>query len=310
MSDTEFDTALVTAAFRLAGEQGWRGINAAKAARAAGLPMAEARLRFPSRASILLRFGVLADQAALLDAPNDGPVRDRLFDLLMRRFDVLQAHRAGVKALLRSLPTDPPAALLLACATRRSMRWMLQGAGADATGAIGELQVRGLLAVWLWAVRAWERDESEDLSGTMAAVDTALQRAERLASWLHGQRSVPAADGRSDPAAELQPAGAPASGATGAFDADAPLPEVLPQTEDAALAAEPHSDLPRSGDLPQSEDLPQSGDLPPDERPQPPEDHNAPRTTPPGTTPGTTPSGIGKPGTTPPGGAPSPGPDA
>jgi ubiquinone biosynthesis protein COQ9 len=177
MTDTEFDTALVTAAFRLAGEDGWGKVNVASAARAAGLSLAEARGRFRSRASILLRFGLLADQAALLDAPSEGAVRDRLFDLLMRRFDVLQAHRAGVKALLRSLPANPPAALLLACATRRSMRWMLQGAGVDATGPRGGLQVRGLVAVWLWAVRAWERDESEDLSGTMAAIDTALQRA-------------------------------------------------------------------------------------------------------------------------------------
>ena len=46
-----------------------------------------ARHAFPSRASILLRFGRLADQTALQDAPSEGSVRDKLFDLLMRRFD-------------------------------------------------------------------------------------------------------------------------------------------------------------------------------------------------------------------------------
>jgi ubiquinone biosynthesis protein COQ9 len=201
MSDTEFDTALVTAAFRLAAEEGWRKVNAAAAARAAGLSLSEARARFPSRAAILLRFGRLADQAALQDAPSEGPVRDRLFDLLMRRFDVLQANRDGVKALLRALPADPPAALLLACASKRSMRWMLQGAGVTATGPRGEVQVRGLLAIWLWGVRAWERDESEDLSGTMAAIDKALERAEQVASWLHGQRRAPppASSGAGEP---------------------------------------------------------------------------------------------------------------
>ena len=159
MSDTDFDTALVTAAFRLAGDQGWRDINVVAAAREGGLPLVEARERFPSRAAILLRFGRLADQAALIDASTEGTVRDRLFDLLMRRFDVMQTHRAGVKALLRYLPTHPPTALLLACATKRSMRWMLQAAGIPATGVRGEVQVRGLLAVWLWGIRAWERDE-------------------------------------------------------------------------------------------------------------------------------------------------------
>ena len=101
----------------------------------------------------------MADQAALQDAPSEGSVRDKLFDLLMRRFDLFQAHRDGVKAVLRSLPADPPLALLAGIATKRSMRWMLQAAGVDATGLRGEIQIRGLLAVWLWAVRAWEKDE-------------------------------------------------------------------------------------------------------------------------------------------------------
>jgi ubiquinone biosynthesis protein COQ9 len=206
MSDTEFDTALVTAAFRMAGEDGWRTVNVAGAAREAGMSLVEARERFPSRDAILLRFGRLADQAALADASSQGSVRDKLFDLLMRRFDVLQTHRTGVKALLRFVPSHPRTGLLLACATRRSMRWMLQAAGVSATGPRGGLEVRGLMAVWLWTVRAWERDESEDLSGTMAALDNALQRAEQLASWLRGARSptsspspVPERAGELDP---------------------------------------------------------------------------------------------------------------
>ena len=209
MSDTEFDTALVTAAFRLAGEEGWRNINVAKAARAGGLSVAEARERFPSLAAVLLRFGRLADQTALLDAPDEGPVRDRLFDLLMRRFDVLQTHRAGVRALIRYAATDPPTALLLACANRRSMRWMLQGAGVTARGLRGALQVRGLLAVWLWAVRAWERDKSDDLSGTMAAVDSALRRADQVASWLHRPQPAPPPPVAASGAGELDPSDAP-----------------------------------------------------------------------------------------------------
>jgi ubiquinone biosynthesis protein COQ9 len=209
MSDTEFDSALVTAAFRLAGESGWRSVSVVEAARAAGVSLAEARERFPSRDAILLRFGRLADQAALADAAAAGPVRDRLFDLLMRRFDALQVNRAGVKALLRWMLTDPPTALMLARADMRSMRWMLQAAGVSAAGLRGELQAKGLLGIWLWAVRAWDRDESEDLSGTMAAVDIGLQRAERVASWLEGSGSAPPQPPVTAGAGELEPSDPP-----------------------------------------------------------------------------------------------------
>jgi hypothetical protein len=210
MSQTAFDTDLITAAFRLAAQDGWRRVTVTAASRAAGLPLDQARARFSSRSVILLRFGRLADEQALADAPAEGPVRDRLFDLLMRRFDALQTHRGGIKALLRALPFDPPTAVMLACADRTSMRWMLQAAGVDTTGPRGALHVRGLMAVWLWCVRAWDKDESEDLSGTMAAVDDALGQAERAANWLCGPRDTdppppPAAPG----AGELDPSDPP-----------------------------------------------------------------------------------------------------
>ena len=81
-----------------------------------------------------MRFGRLADAAALTGVSDEGPRRDRLFDMLMRRIDALQQHRAGVLALLRALPVDPCLALLLAAANLRSMRWMLEGAGISAVG--------------------------------------------------------------------------------------------------------------------------------------------------------------------------------
>ena len=190
MDDTDFDTALIASALALAGTEGWRSVTVAAAARAAALPLGQARVRFPTKASVLLGFGRMADELTLEDAADEGPVRDRLFDLLMRRFDALQAQRAGILAVMRALPFDPCTAILLAAATRRSMRWMLQTAGASTTGLTGELRVKGTLAVWLWAMRAWERDESEDLTATMAALDTALSRAEQAAGWLAGQPAV------------------------------------------------------------------------------------------------------------------------
>jgi hypothetical protein len=190
MDDADFDRALIAAAFRIAAERGWRSTLPAGAAHAAGLSLARARQRFPNRAALLLRFGRLADEAALAEVPTEGAVRDRLIGLLMRRMDILQAHRGGMLALLRALPAEPATALLLAVATRRSMRWMLEAAGVPTTGLYGELRVKGLIAVWLWTIRAWQRDESEAMDATMAALDAALRRAESAAGWF-GWREPP-----------------------------------------------------------------------------------------------------------------------
>ena len=189
MSEQDFDHALIAAAFRLAAQEGWAKITIPDAAREAGLPLAEARVRFPGKRALLLRFGQHLDQAALSGASGEGSLRDQLFDLLMGRFEAMKPHRDGVRALLRYLPSDPATTLLLACATKRSMRWMLQAAGQPTNGLRGALRLRGLLAVWAWALRAFERDETEDLSATMAALDNALGRAHQVATWISGGRA-------------------------------------------------------------------------------------------------------------------------
>lgn len=189
MEDIEFDSTLIAAAFAQAGLRGWHSLSLADAARDAGLPLARVRARFPGRGALLLRFGVLADQAALGDSGSEIEPRERLFDMVMRRFDALQQHRDGILALLHALPTDPGHSLLLYGATLRSMKWMLDGAGIPSTGLAGTLRVHGLLAIWLRALRAWEQDTSADLSGTMAAVDRGLAQAVRAEGWLPGARS-------------------------------------------------------------------------------------------------------------------------
>jgi len=177
MEDKQLDQTLIAAVFSQAALRGWSDVNIAEAARDAELPLGRVRARFPGRGAVLLRFGVMADEAALSAGSNEPSPRERLFDMLMSRFDVLQQNRAGVLQLLSALRTDPATSLLLYSATLRSMKWLLDGASIPTSGIVGALRVHGLLALWLYALRAWENDESPDLSATMAAVDRGLDRA-------------------------------------------------------------------------------------------------------------------------------------
>jgi ubiquinone biosynthesis protein COQ9 len=186
MDDTEFDRALIAAAFEQLAQKGWPRLSVADAARAAGLPLDRARLRLPGRGALLLKFGRMADQAALADAAEEGSSRDRLFGLLMRRIDVLQAHRGGVLALLAALPADPLLALVLAGTNLRSMAWMLQAAGVSTAGPAGALRAKALVGIWLWTLRTWRDDTSPDLARTMATLDHTLLWAERWSRWLGG----------------------------------------------------------------------------------------------------------------------------
>ncbi|MCP1215354.1 TetR family transcriptional regulator [Acetobacter orientalis] len=180
MDTDDFDTALLTAAMAQAEERGWSSVSLLDAARAAGLSFSETRTRFPLRASLLLRLGRIADDSALADDTASGNARERLFDLLMRRLDVFQLYRNGIKSVLRGLPFDPPLALLLGGATVESMRWMADAAGITVTGVMGFVRVNMVVGIWTHTLRAWEKDESEDMGSTMAALDQALDKAARF----------------------------------------------------------------------------------------------------------------------------------
>ena len=194
MEDAALDQALIAAVFDQAALRGWADVSIADAARTAALPLDRVRARFPGRGAVLLRFGLIADQAALRAPSAEPSARERLFDMLMLRFDALQAHRDGILALLRALPADPATSSLLYGATLRSMKWLLDGAGIPATGLVGVLRVHGLLVLWAYALRAWERDESPDLSATMAAVDRGLDRALQFEGILPGRAPSTAAE--------------------------------------------------------------------------------------------------------------------
>ena len=128
--------------------------------------------------------------------------------------------------MLDVLPFEPGLALLLDRATRRSMRWILEAAGFDTTGLNGRLHTEGLVGVWLWTVRAWRNDESPDLAATMAALDTALRRAEQLARWLPS--AMRPGFGEPEPVAHEQAASEPEGSLPTVGDLPASPPDSTP----------------------------------------------------------------------------------
>ncbi|CUW46267.1 TetR family transcriptional regulator [Novacetimonas hansenii] len=182
MDNDQFDDALLRAAMERAALYGWRRMTVVDAARDAGLSLDVARKRFAFKANILLTLGRLADEAALVDDGSTGTPREKLFDLLMRRLDVFQQYRPGVRAALRALPFDPPLALLLGGATVESMKWMLGAAGLEVSGLAGALRVQALLGAWTLTLRAWDKDDSQDMGTTMATLDKALDKALRFSA--------------------------------------------------------------------------------------------------------------------------------
>ena len=177
---------IITAALELSAAESWRSLSLAGIADEAGVGLAELRQAFASKTAILVGFLESIDAKVLVGGKGDADEdpRDRLFDVLMRRFDALNPHKAAISGILRETLFDPAAASVLAPRFIRSMAWMLEAAGLSSAELGGRLRVNGLALLYINALRVWLGDDSQDMAKTMAALDKGLRRAEWLAARL------------------------------------------------------------------------------------------------------------------------------
>lgn len=189
----------VDAALAIAAERGWRAVNLAAVAEAAGVSLAQLYAVLPSTGAILDAFARRIDRATLagveIEAGESGTIRDRLFDVVMRSFDALEPHRRAVAALVSDLPRNPLLALCQGARLLRSLAWMAAAAGIDTSGPLGVLRVKALAVAYAVVLRTWLGDESSDKAQTMATLDRALRNLEMAAQTAAFRRRA-AADQR------------------------------------------------------------------------------------------------------------------
>ena len=178
--------AIIESALTLAASRGWARVGLGDIAEAAEVSLAELRAEFSSKSAIVAAYAAAIDREVLAarDPEVAGrPATERLFDVLMKRFDLLNAHKEGVGAIMRSCPSDPEAILCGPLVLRRSMRWMLEAADLSSAGLRGGLRVKALSALYLSMLPVWLRDDSEDMARTMAVLDRRLRRLDRLTRY-------------------------------------------------------------------------------------------------------------------------------
>lgn len=172
---------IIDATLALIPTEGWRGLSLSAIAAAAELPLLQVYRTFRSKQAVLRGLYRRVDQIVLADPPqaeSDERPRDRLFELMMRRFDALRPYRAVLDVLSRELPRDPVTTLCAGASLLNSVRWMLEAAEIRTAGVRGGLAVKFAAAAYLSAMRVWQRDDSPDLARTMATLDARLRRIE------------------------------------------------------------------------------------------------------------------------------------
>jgi len=175
----------VQAALDLAKERSWGDIGVADIAQEAGLSLADLRREFTCKTDILRAFQTELDAKVLAKPRAAGGAstpRDRVFDIVMARFEAMQPYKPALKRISSYLCCRPGEATPLLCSSLASQYWMLEGAGAKLDGPGGAVRVAGLAVIYGKVFRVWLEDDTPSLDTTMAALDKRLGRGERMLS--------------------------------------------------------------------------------------------------------------------------------
>jgi AcrR family transcriptional regulator len=171
---------IVEALMRLAATRSWDEIELPDIASEAGLPLAKLRGLFPSKLAMLGGLTRLVDDVVLAGSSDDlagEPMRERMFDLVMRRLDALAPYKSALGRIVPILRRDPLTMAALNRGAVNSWRYMLASAGIPTEDALGSIRVQGAVLLMARVSEVWLDDDEPELSKTMARLDRELKTA-------------------------------------------------------------------------------------------------------------------------------------
>ena len=191
---------LAEAAWSQLADQPPRALHIDDIAATAGVAPTAARAVAGSMTSLILHQLARLDRQAVLESladiedAGDVPIRDKIMEALMHRFEVYAPYRAQMAQLESAARRDPGLGLKLLDSLFQAVRMLLRMAGDDLTGLAGEARVRGVAGVAMVAARVWRSDDTPDLSLTLKEIDKRLATAEEWARTLRVLRDTASGD--------------------------------------------------------------------------------------------------------------------
>ncbi|MEO0617668.1 MAG: TetR/AcrR family transcriptional regulator [Pseudomonadota bacterium] len=174
---------IIEATLQLAGEHDWSDVTLSRIATAADVTLADARASFATRTDILKAFAARIDSVVLTRMAEDGDAtdnaRDRLFDVLMTRFEVMMPYKPALRRLAKAARRGSGVGLELTSTVFTGQRWMLEAAGIETQGLDGRAHLLGSTAIYMRVFDVWLSDDDAGMAKTMAALDSRLRRGEK-----------------------------------------------------------------------------------------------------------------------------------
>jgi hypothetical protein len=106
--------------------------------------------------------------------------RERLLELMLCRFDVIQSKTKEIKALIKLSRNSLIESSNSFNRIMKSMKLILDYSEITTSGTLGLIKIKALTIIWLLTLREWDKGEVVDESALMASIDKRLIFAERI----------------------------------------------------------------------------------------------------------------------------------
>ncbi len=172
---------IVLALMELANTVDWQEISLPMIAEKSGVTLLEMRDYFPSKGAILGGFARIVDRKVLDGTTadmQDEPIRDRLLDIMLRRFDVLEPYKAAIRNIRDHMRFDLLSLAALNSVSLNSWRYMLAAAGINTEDKLGPMRIQGAALIFARSLDTWMSDDTPGREKTMAVLDAKLKRGE------------------------------------------------------------------------------------------------------------------------------------
>ena len=106
--------------------------------------------------------------------------KERVLELLLCRFDVIQARTKEIRALIKISKKSIMESSLNFNRAKKGMKLILDYSDISTKGAYGLIKIKALTLIWILTIREWSKGELKNEEAIMAILDKRLVMAEKI----------------------------------------------------------------------------------------------------------------------------------
>ena len=174
---------IINKSFELSEKIGWERFSFQKLSEKEKIPLNFLKTNYKCKYTVIEKFSQMIDRQVesniRADDLMDSSIKDKLFELIMLRFDELESFKKALKNIFLSTKKNPLLISIISKNLLNSFDFYLEVSNSYQNSPTDIFKKNFLLLIYSLVFETWLNDNSEDLSKTMSQLDKYLSIAEQ-----------------------------------------------------------------------------------------------------------------------------------